>query len=155
MLFSLWHLWSIQATAVVYIVFYHVKPKFAPINDRFDKSIESCSMATSARYPISTKCWRRSFVGDWFYSLKVVRYYFVSSMVLRNLYSTVLAIIEITDYIKRLHGKKHYVISISINFKKESYTVDQGISLYKSVCYGIRGLANGFSWPYLTNSTQS
>ena len=49
----------------------------------------------------------------------------------RKLYSTVLALIEITDHIKRLLDEKNYVISIFIDFKKAFDTVDHEILLYK------------------------
>ena len=72
----------------------------------------------------------------------------------RKLYSTVLALIEITDYIKRLLDEKNYVISIFIDFKKAFDTVDHEILLYKLECYGIRGLVNDFFRSYLTNRRQ-
>ena len=72
----------------------------------------------------------------------------------RKLYSTALALIEITDFIKRLLDEKNYVISIFIDFKKAFDTVDHDILLYKLECYGIRGLANDFFRSYLTNRLQ-
>ena len=72
----------------------------------------------------------------------------------RKLYSTVLALIEITDYIKRLLDEKNYVISVFIDFKKAFDTVDHEILLYKLECYGIRGLVNDFFRSYLTNRRQ-
>ena len=72
----------------------------------------------------------------------------------RKAYSTVLALIEITDYIKRLLDERNYVISIFIDFKKAFDTVDHEILLYKLECYGIRGLANDFFRSYLTNRRQ-
>ena len=72
----------------------------------------------------------------------------------RKLYSTVLALIEITDHIKRLLDEKKYVISIFIDFKKAFDTVDHEILLYKLECYGIRGLVNDFFRSYLTNRRQ-
>ena len=65
-----------------------------------------------------------------------------------------LALIEITDYIKRLLDEKNYVISIFIDFKKAFDTVDHEILLYKLECYGIRGLVNDFFRSYLTNRRQ-
>ena len=55
-----------------------------------------------------------------------------------------LALIEITDYIKRLLGEKNYVKSVFIDFKKAFDTVDYEILLYKLESYGIRGLVNDF-----------
>ena len=72
----------------------------------------------------------------------------------RKAYSTVLALIEIKDYIKRLLDERNYVISIFIDFKKAFDTVDHEILLYKLECYGIRGLANDFFRSYLTNRRQ-
>ena len=72
----------------------------------------------------------------------------------RKLYSTALALIEITDFIKRLLDEKNYVISIFIDFKKAFDTVDHETLLYKLECYGIRGLANDFFRSYLTNRLQ-
>ena len=69
-------------------------------------------------------------------------------------YSTELALIEITDYIKRLLDERNYVISIFIDFKKAFDTIDHEILLYKLECYGIRGLANDFFRSYLTNRRQ-
>ena len=72
----------------------------------------------------------------------------------RKAYSTVLALIEITDYIKRLLDERNYVISIFIDVKKAFDTVDHEILLYKLECYCIRGLANDFFRSYLTNRRQ-
>ena len=71
----------------------------------------------------------------------------------RKAYSTVLALIEITDYIKRL-DERYYVINIFVEFKKVFDMVDHEILLYKLECYDIRGLANDFFRSYLTNRRQ-
>ena len=70
------------------------------------------------------------------------------------LYSTVLALIDIKNHIKRLLDEKNYVISIFIDFKKAFDTVDHEILLYKLECYGFRGLVNDFFRSYLTNRRQ-
>ena len=61
-----------------------------------------------------------------------------------------MALIEITDNIKRLLDEKNYVIGIFIDFKKAFDTVDHEILLRKLDCYGIRGHANtsssGHTW---------
>ena len=59
----------------------------------------------------------------------------------RKLYSTAMALIEITDNIKRLLDEGNYVIEIFIAFKKDFHTVDHEIMLKKLDCYGIRGHA--------------
>ena len=68
----------------------------------------------------------------------------------RKLYSTVLVLIEITDYIKRPLD----VISVLIDFKMTFDTVDHEIVLYKLECHGIHGLVNDFVRSYLTNRRQ-
>ena len=72
----------------------------------------------------------------------------------RKLYSTAMALIEITDNIKRILDEKNYVIGIFIDFKKAFDTVDHEIMLSKLECYGIRGHANLFFRSYLTNRRQ-
>ena len=71
----------------------------------------------------------------------------------RKLYSTAMALIEITDNIKRLLDEKNYVIGIFffIDFKK---AFDTEMMLSKLDCYGIRGHANLFFRSYLTNRHQ-
>ena len=65
-----------------------------------------------------------------------------------------LALIEITDYIKRLLDEKNYVISVFIDLEKAFDTVDHEILLYKLECYGTRGLVNDFFRSHLTNRRQ-
>ena len=62
----------------------------------------------------------------------------------RKLYSTAMALTEITNNIKRLLDERNYVIGIFIDFKKAFDTVDHEIMLRKLDCYGIRGHANMF-----------
>ena len=62
----------------------------------------------------------------------------------RKAYSTVLAFIEITDYIKRLLDEEIYMISIFVDLRRAFDTVDHEISLHKLECFGIRSLANDF-----------
>ena len=66
-----------------------------------------------------------------------------------KLYSKEMALIEITDNIKRFLGERNYVIGIFIDFKKAFDTVDHEIMLRKLDCYGIRGHANMFFGSYL------
>ena len=72
----------------------------------------------------------------------------------RKLYSTAMALIEITDNIKRLLDERKYVIGIFVDFKKAFDTVDNEIMLLKLDCYGIRGHANMFFRSYLINRRQ-
>ena len=72
----------------------------------------------------------------------------------RKLYSTTMALIEITDNIKRLLDERNYVIGIFNDFKKAFDTVDHEIMLRKLDCYGIRGHANMFFRSYLINRRQ-
>ena len=69
-------------------------------------------------------------------------------------YSFLLALIEVTDLIKRFLDDKQYVIGIFIDFRKTFDTVNHGISLDKLECYGVRGHANKFVRSYLTNRRQ-
>ena len=72
----------------------------------------------------------------------------------RKFYSTLLALIEVTDLIKRFLDEKQYVISIFIDFRKAFDTVNHDILLDKLEYYGIRGHANKFFRSYLTNRRQ-
>ena len=72
----------------------------------------------------------------------------------RKLYSTAMALIEITDNMKRLLDERNYVIGIFIDFKKAFDTVDHEIMLRKLDCYGIRGHANIFFRSYQINRRQ-
>ena len=72
----------------------------------------------------------------------------------RKSYSILLALIEVTDLIKRFLDEKRYVIGIFIDFRKAFDTVDHDILLEKLEYYGIRGHANRFFMSYLTNRRQ-
>ena len=62
----------------------------------------------------------------------------------RKLHSITIALIEITDKIKRLLDEGNYVIGIYLDLTKAFDTVNHEISLYKLWRYGIRGHANDF-----------
>ena len=72
----------------------------------------------------------------------------------RKSYSTSLALIEVTDCIKRFLDEKQYVLGIFIDFRNTFDTVNHDILLEKRECYGIRGHANEFFRSYLTNRRQ-
>ena len=65
-----------------------------------------------------------------------------------------MALIEITDNIKRLLDEKNFVIGICVDFKKAFGTINHEILLRKLYCYGIRGHANMIFRSYLTNRRQ-
>ena len=68
----------------------------------------------------------------------------------RKFYSTLLALIEVTDLIKRFLDEKQYAIGIFIVFRKAFDTFNHDILQDKLECYGIRGHANKFFRSYLT-----
>ena len=72
----------------------------------------------------------------------------------RKLHSTTLALIELTDSIRRLIDSKHIVFSLFIDFTKAFDTVDHEILLTKLAHYGVRGHANSFFKSYLCNRSQ-
>ena len=69
----------------------------------------------------------------------------------RKFYSTLLALIEVTDLIERFLDEKQYVIGIFINFRK---AVNHDILLDKLECYGVRVHATKSFRSYLTNRRQ-
>ena len=62
----------------------------------------------------------------------------------RKLHSTTLALIEITDKIKKWLDEGNYVLGIYIDLTKAFDTVDYDILFWKVNQYGIRGHANDF-----------
>ena len=72
----------------------------------------------------------------------------------RKLHSTTIALIEITDKIKKLLDEGNYVIGIYLDLTKAFDTVNHEILLNKLWRYGIRGHANDFFRSYLTNRGQ-
>ena len=62
----------------------------------------------------------------------------------RKLHPTTIALIEITDRIKKLLDEGNYVIGIYLDLTKAFDTVNHEILLYKLWRYGIRGHANDF-----------
>ena len=72
----------------------------------------------------------------------------------RKLHSTTIALIEITDKIKKLLDEGNYVIGLYLDLTKAFDIVNYEILLYKSWRYGISGHANDFFRSYLTNRRQ-
>ena len=69
-------------------------------------------------------------------------------------YSTALALMEMTDYLKKELNLGNYIATLFIDLKKAFDTVDHSILLYKMKHYGIRGHANSFFQSYLNNRKQ-
>ena len=72
----------------------------------------------------------------------------------REGYSTAMALIEMTDYIKREIDKGNYISTLFIDLKKAFDTVDHNILLHKLSHYGIRGHSNQFLQSYLDSRKQ-
>ena len=73
----------------------------------------------------------------------------------RKASSIALALIEITDYIKRLLDERNYMISIFVDLKRAFDMEDHEISsLHKLECFGIWGVSNDFFRSYLINRRQ-
>ena len=72
----------------------------------------------------------------------------------RDLYSTMLSLVETTDSIRGLIDDKNYVLSLFVDLTKAFDTVDHEILLQKLEYYGIRGHANNFLRSYLSNRKQ-
>ena len=72
----------------------------------------------------------------------------------RKLHSTTIALIEITDKIKKLLDEGNYVIGIYLYLTKACDTVNHEILLNKLWRYEIRGHANDIFRSYLTNRRQ-
>ena len=60
----------------------------------------------------------------------------------RKLYSTAMALIEITYNIRLLLDERNYVIGVFIDFKKAFHTFENEIVLRQLDCYDIRGHAD-------------
>ena len=72
----------------------------------------------------------------------------------RKIYSTTLALIELTDSVRRLVDSGNIVFSLFIDFTKAFDTVDHDILLNKLNFYGIRGHAHKFFTSYLSGRSQ-
>ena len=72
----------------------------------------------------------------------------------RRYYSTILALIDVTDYIYEHLDKDDYVLGIYLDLQKAFDTVDHTILLQKMYHYGIRGVVHSWFTSYLSNRTQ-
>ena len=72
----------------------------------------------------------------------------------RKMYSTTLALIEITDHLRKFLNDGNHALSLFIDLSKAFDAVDHEILLYKMNNYGIRGHANRFFRSYLTGRKQ-
>ena len=72
----------------------------------------------------------------------------------RKMHSTTLALIEITDNLRKFLNDGNYALSLFIDLTKALDTLDHEILLYKMNNYGIRGHANRFFRSYLTGRKQ-
>ena len=66
-------------------------------------------------------------------------------------HSTVLALIDFTDSIRRILDERNYTLTIFIDFTKAFDTVNHDILLNKLAYYGIPGFVNEFFRSYLSN----
>ena len=71
-----------------------------------------------------------------------------------KLHSTTLALIELTDNIRKVLDEGNYAISVYVDLTKTFDTVDHEMLLDKMDRYGIRGHANDFFKSYLKNRKQ-
>lgn len=72
----------------------------------------------------------------------------------RKKYSTILALIDLTDKIKKCLNNGEYAIGIYLDLRKAFDTVNHQILLTKLEHYGFRGHVNKFITSYLTNRWQ-
>ena len=72
----------------------------------------------------------------------------------RSGYSTDMALIEMTDYIKMQIDSGNYAVALYIDLKKAFDTVNHDILLEKIKYYGIRGHGNKFFNSYLSSRKQ-
>ena len=72
----------------------------------------------------------------------------------RSKYSTIHAIISLTERIKELMDSGHYVCGIFIDLEKAFDTVNHNILCHKLNYYGLRGNINNLIQSYLTNRKQ-
>ena len=70
------------------------------------------------------------------------------------MHSTTLALIELTDSIRRFIGDGNIVYSLFVDFAKAFDTVEHKFLLYKLNHYCSRGHANKFIKSYLTGRSQ-
>ena len=69
-------------------------------------------------------------------------------------HSTSLALIDLTDKIRKILDQKQYAVGIYLDLKKAFDTVNHEILLSKLETYGFRGHVNNFIKSYLSNRQQ-
>ena len=72
----------------------------------------------------------------------------------RQNHSTIHALIDLTENIRKALDKSEFAVGIFIDLQKAFDTVDHNILLQKLNYYGIRGTANNWFKSYLTNRMQ-
>ena len=72
----------------------------------------------------------------------------------RKNYSTILALLDVTDSIYENIDQGNYGVGIYIDLQKAFDTVNHDILLYKLFNYGVRGIVHDWFKSYLTNRQQ-
>ena len=117
--------------------------KVIPIFKKGDRFLSSNYRPISL-LPTFNKIFERLICDRLLNFLEIHNILYIFQFGFRKLFSTTLALIEITDKIRELINDGNYVLSLFVDFTKAFDTVDHDILLQKMNCYGIRGHANMF-----------